>query len=80
MNLICNEDMVEKIYKSKKNIILRSNGGEIVIHHKEVVAGCIKDLWSDKTAITNIFALKNLIQQYRVTYHSLDQMFIVHRE
>ena len=79
MNLICNEDMVERIYKSKNKMILHSNGGEIVIYHKAVVAGCIKDLWFDKTAITNIFALKNLIQQYRVTYYSLDQMFIVHR-
>ena len=54
--------------------------GGIVIYHKVVVAGDIKDVWFDKNAIPNIFALNNLIQQYRVTYDSLDQIFIVHRE
>ena len=62
---------MERIYKSKKKMRLLSNEGEIVIYHKSVVAGYIKDVWFDKTAITNIFALKNLIQQYRVTYDSL---------
>ena len=51
------------------------NGGEMVIYHKSVVAGYIKYVWLDKTAITNIFSLKNVIHQYRVTYDSLDQMF-----
>ena len=45
-----------------------------------MVAGYIKYVWFDKTAITNIFALNNLIQQYRVAYESLNQMFIVHHE
>ena len=37
-------------------------------------------MWFDKTAITNIFDRKNMIQQYRVTYESLEQMFIVKHE
>ena len=58
---------------------LRSNGGKMVIDQKLVVEGYIKDVWFDKTAITNIFYLKNLIQKYRVTYDILDQIFIVRR-
>ena len=69
--------MVKKVYKLKKNMRLRSNGGKIVIDPKTVLAGYIKDVWFDKTDINNIFSLKNLIQQYRVTYYSLNQMFIV---
>ena len=72
--------MAERVYKSKKRVILLNNGGKIVIYHKEVVAGYIKDLWFDKTSITKIFALKNLIQQYMVTYDRLLQMFIVYCE
>ena len=45
-----------------------------------VVAVYIKDVWFDKTAITNIFGRKNMIQQYRVTYESLEQMFIFQHE
>ena len=59
---------------------LRSNGWEMVIDHKAVVSGYIKDVWFDKTTITNIFYIKNLIQQYRVTYDSLDQIFIDNHE
>ena len=33
----------------------------MVIDHKAVVSGYIKDVCFDKTAITNIFALKNLV-------------------
>ena len=52
----------------------------MVRDHKGVLAGYIKDVWFYNTAVTNIFSLKNLIQQYRVTYESLDQIFIVHRK
>ena len=52
----------------------------MVIYHRTVVSGYIKDVWFDKTNITNIFALKNLMQQYRVTYDSLDKKNIVHIE
>ena len=61
-------------------MILRSNGGEMVIDHKAVVAVYIKDLWFEKNSITNIFALKNRIQQCRLTYDSLNQIFIVHHK
>ena len=61
-------------------MLLRSNGGEMFIYHKAVVADYIKDVWFYKTAINNIFSLKNLTQQYRVTYDRFDQMFIVHRK
>ena len=57
-----------------------SNGVKMAIYPKAVVVGYIKDVWFDKTAITNSFSLKNLIQQYRVTDDSLDQIFIVCRE
>ena len=45
MDLIFNEDMVESIYRSKKKMRLRSNGGKMVIYHKAVVSGYIKDVW-----------------------------------
>ena len=31
----------------------------MLIDHKAVAAGYIKDVWFDKTAITNIFASRN---------------------
>ena len=80
MDLLFNEEMVERIYKLKKNMRLHINGGGIVIDHKVVVEGYIKYVWFDKTSITNSFFLKNLIQQYRVTYDIPNQIFIFHHE
>ena len=80
MDLLCNAEMVERIYKSKKRTKLRINGVKMVIDHKAVAAGYIKDMWVYKTSINNIFTLKNLIQKYRVTYDSPDQIFIVYRD
>ena len=37
-------------------------------------------VWYNKKAITNLLSLSNVIKQYRVTYDSNDQMFVVHRE
>jgi hypothetical protein len=42
--------------------------------------GYNKTVWSSTRAITNIIALRNLIDQYRVTYDSDDLMFAVHLE
>ena len=37
-------------------------------------------VWFSKRDITNIIALKNLTEQYQVTYDSNEKMSIVHRE
>ena len=52
----------------------------MVTDNKAVVEGYIKYVWFDKPPITNIFSLKNLIHKCRITYYSLNQMFIFHPE
>ena len=52
----------------------------MVVTHKEKMAGYHRCFWFSKRAITNNIALRNIIQQYRVTYDSEDKMFTVHRE
>ena len=59
---------------------LKSNGGEMLVDLKAKVPGYKKSVWFSTKAITNIIALSNLIEQYRVTYDSDDRMFVVHRE
>ena len=44
------------------------------------MAGYHKNIWFSKRAITNIIALRNIIQQYRVTDNSENKIFIVHQE
>ena len=52
----------------------------MTVTHKAQMAGYHAHVWYSKKAITNILALSNVIKQYRVTYDSDDQMFVVHRE
>jgi hypothetical protein len=80
MDIFCNAALVRKTHKSITNMILKSNGGNMVVTWKATMMGYIKDVWFSTRAITNIIALSNLIQQYRVTYNSDKHMFVVHRE
>jgi hypothetical protein len=68
------------VKKSKDVMKLQSNGGTMKVNHKASINGYDNEVWFSKDAITNIIALSNLIKQYRVTYDSNDEMFVVHRE
>jgi hypothetical protein len=80
MDLFCNAALVSKTSKSNSSMRLKSNGGTMVVTRKATIPGYNKTAWFSTRAITNIIALRNLIDQYHVTYDSDDLMFVVHRE
>jgi hypothetical protein len=80
MDLFCNAALVSKTHKSTTSMRLKSNGGTMSVTRKATMPGYNKDVWISTRAITNLIALSNLIQQYRVTYDSDDNMFVVHWE
>jgi hypothetical protein len=80
MDLFCNSALVSNISKSKSSMRLKSNGGTMVVNRKATMKGYNKTVWFSNRKITNIIELRNLIDQYRVTYDSDDLMFVVHRE
>jgi hypothetical protein len=80
MDLFCNAALVNNISKSRSNMRLKSNVGTMVVTRKAKMEGYNKTVWFSTRAITNIIALHNLIDQYRVTYDSDYLMFVVHRE
>jgi hypothetical protein len=80
MDLFCNPELVHGIHKTRDEMTLQSNGGQMKVHHKAKISSYQHEVWFDKDAITNIIALSNLITQYRVTYDSNDKAFVVHRE
>ena len=69
-----------KYHQGWKNMTVKGNGGTLEVTHKETLTGYKKYAWFIKDAITNIISLKNLIKQYRVTYDSIYQILVVHRE
>jgi hypothetical protein len=80
MDLFCNTALVSKISKSRSNMRLKSNGGTTVVTRKTTMEGYNNTVWFSTQAITNIIALWNLIDQYRVTYDSENLMFVLNRE
>jgi hypothetical protein len=80
MDLFCNAALVSKTRKSTTSMRLKSNGGTMAVTRKSTMPGYNKDVWFSTRAITNIIALSNLIQKYRVTYDSDDNLFVVHQE
>jgi hypothetical protein len=80
VDLFCNRKLVQQVSKSDKPMRVQSNGGTIQVTHKATMRGYKHDIWFSKHALTNILSLSNLIQQYRVTYDSTAQTFVVHRE
>jgi hypothetical protein len=80
MDIFCNATLVCNISKSKSSMRLKSNGGTMVVTRKSTMKGYNKTVWFSTQAITNIIALHNLIDQYRVTYDSDDFIFVVHQE
>jgi hypothetical protein len=79
-DIFCNSAMVGKTIKSASSMRLKRNGGTIVVTRKAYTMGYHKTVWFRKKALTNIIALRILIQQYRLTYDSDELMFVVHRE
>ena len=80
MDLFFNPDLVEDIKKVKRPLRIQSNSREIYVNHKSKIHRYNNMVWFSRIAITNTILLKNLTEQYRVTYDSNDHIFIVHRE
>ncbi len=80
VDIFCNKEFVSNIRPAPEPLILKSNGGELIAHHIANIADYDEPVWFSKKAITNIFILKNMKKQYRVTYNSLEETFLVHRE
>jgi hypothetical protein len=80
VNIFCNKEFVSNIRPAPEPLILKSNGGELIAHHIANVADYDEPVWFSKKAITNIFMLKNMKKQYKVTYDSSEETFLVYRE
>ena len=79
MYLFCNSDLVESTNKTEKKMTVQGNGGNLEVTHNATVTGYKQDVWFSKYVITNRIDLK-LIKKHGVTYDSINQIFVVHKE
>ncbi len=80
VDIFCNKEFISNIQLAPEPLILKSNRGELIAHHIADVADYDEPVWFSKKAITSIFMLKNMKKQYRVTYDSSEETFLVHRK
>ena len=80
LDLICNSNLTSKIKKSDKKISVQENRRTLTIKYKARIHGYNYYTWYSNDEIANIIYLNNMISQYRVTYQSDHETFIVHRE
>ena len=80
MDLICNKKFTSNIKKFREKLRVHINSGTLVVNQQSEMPRYKINIWFSKKAITNIVLLKNVIKQYRVTYDSNDEQFIVYRQ
>ena len=80
IDCFCNPKLVTETLKSSSSMRLKNNSVTMVVTHKVNMEGYHKRIWFIKRAITNIIALRNIIEKYRFTYVSEDNIFIVQQE
>jgi hypothetical protein len=80
VDIFCNKEFVSNIQPAPEPLILKSNVGKLIAHHIADVVDYDEPVWFSKKAITNIFMLKNMKKQYRVTYNSSEKTSLVHRK
>jgi hypothetical protein len=79
VNIFCNKKFVSNIRLAPEPLTLKSNDGELIVYRIANVADYDEPVWFSKKAITNIFELKIMKKQYKVTYNSSEESFLVHR-
>ena len=78
VNLFSTPKLVDKIKTVDEVMELATNAGTRINTQKADVPD-FGEVWYDNKAITNIFALKEMIKRYRVTYDSnVEDAFIIH--
>jgi hypothetical protein len=80
VDIFCNKEFVSNIQLAQEPLILKSNGGEHIAHHIANATDYDELVWFPKKTITNIFMLKNMKKQYRVTCDFSEETFLVHHE
>jgi hypothetical protein len=78
--VFCNKSLLASITKARKPLRLRSNGGSMLLKKQATIENYKHKVWYSADAITNIFSLKQVKKQYRVTYDSDNECFVVHRQ
>lgn len=70
---IHNKNLITKVKKANKPIMMKRNTGTKVIQHQRTVEGFKKNVWCNPDTVVNIFGFKAMKDQYRITNDSAQE-------
>jgi hypothetical protein len=77
VHIMCNPDFVNDIRESNQLMILKSNGGSLLINEVADFKGFKRETWFSRNAMTNILSFSLVKSEYDITYEG--DAFIIHR-
>ncbi len=77
VHIMCNPDFVNNIRESSQLMILKSNGGSLLINEVANFEGFKRETWFLRNAMTNILSFSLVKSEYDITYDG--DAFIIHQ-
>jgi Reverse transcriptase (RNA-dependent DNA polymerase) len=79
IDLFCNPDLVQGICTTNSSVKVKSTGGVLKVNQQATLPGYDAKVWFSNDAITNILSLRNVREQFWVTYDCAKATYTVHR-
>jgi hypothetical protein len=77
VHIMCNPNFVNNIWKSSQSMILKSNGGSLLINEVANFEGFKREMWFLRNTMTNKLSFSLVKSEYDITYDG--DTFIIHR-
>jgi hypothetical protein len=78
VHITCNPAFVENIRRVNQEMVLKCNGGRLLVNEVADFEGFEKETWFSRDAMTNILSFSLVRKEYMITYDGED--FIIHQE
>ena len=80
LDLICNKKFTIEVKKSSIKMKIQGNGETLLVKYRSKIPGYDKTTWFRNKVSMEIVSLNNPTKQYRVTYDSNDENFVMQRK
>jgi hypothetical protein len=68
VHIMCNPDFVNDIWELSQPMILKSNGGSLLINDIADFEGFKREMWFSRNAMTNILSFSLVKSEYNIPY------------
>jgi hypothetical protein len=77
VHIMCDPAFVENIWRASQEMVLKSNGGKLLVNEVAYFEGFEKETWFSRSKMTNILSFLLVKSEFKITYDGED--FIIHQ-